>query len=165
MQFQSDSTGIDDTSLTLKNQKNPDLLRVQQWCNTLLQNSGGAVGGETWTHSSWSRLVSTTRGSSNYGPEDGLKLQQKFQIAVNEIKDFNASSDRNDPSKIKHDPESDMALHNLVDPPPKGHDATPFIHALPYLALAYTHLGPLFEDDATYLLERYIIEIYSFFVI
>ena len=124
-----------------------DRLRAEQWCNELLQHEINNNGVTTWSGSTWKHVF---KGSwQTYGREHGLSKANQFKIAIGEIK-----------QKL-HDPETDNTLYNLVNPPNNSgnNTATSFVHALPYLSLAYIDLEDLFMDDAEYFLAEYVSKI------
>ena len=143
----SQSESIKETgtsSTTMQGGEQSDRLRAKQWCNKLLQHEIHNNGVEKWNDSTWQHEFKG--GWQTYGKEHGLSKANSFQIAIGEIK-----------QKL-HNPEKDTTLYNLVAPPNNsGKNEKPsFVHALPYLSLAYFHLGALFMDDAEEFLAEYV---------
>ena len=143
----SQSESIQETgtsSTTTQGGVQSDRLRAKQWCNKLLQHEIHNNGVEKWNDSTWQHVFKG--GWQTYGKEHGLSKANSFQIAIGDIK------------KKLHNPEKDTTLYNLVAPPNNsGKNKKPsFVHALPYLSLAYFHLGALFMDDAEEFLAEYV---------
>ena len=143
----SQSESIQETgtsSTTTQGGVQSDRLRAKQWCNKLLQHEIHNNGVEKWNDSTWQHVFKG--GWQTYGKEHGLSKANSFQVAIGDIK------------KKLHNPEADSTLYNLVAPPNNsGKNKKPsFVHALPYLSLAYFHLGALFMDDAEEFLAEYV---------
>ena len=132
------------TATTTTGGEQSDRLRAKQWCNKLLQHEIHNNSDAKWNDSTWQHAF---KGSWQiYDKEHGLSKTVRFKKAIEDI------------VHKKYNPEKDNTLYNLVAPPNNSGKikAPSFVHALPYLSLAYVHLGDLFLDDATEFLAEYV---------